>query len=91
MDILTLVVIGRNCLPCKMTDLSGCICYWILWKAITFLCGHSLLHDVDSPLCDVVSSLRGVVSPLRTVVLPLCDVVSPLRGVVLSLCDVVSS
>ena len=84
MDILTLVVIGRNCRPCKMTDLCGCICYWILWKAITFLCGHSLLHDVDSPLCDVVS-------PLRTVVLPLCDVVSPLRGVVLSLCDVVSS
>ena len=27
---------------------------------------------MDSPLCDVVSSLRGVVSPLRTVVLPLC-------------------
>ncbi|KAK2561222.1 hypothetical protein P5673_015691 [Acropora cervicornis] len=77
----------------------------LLWKAITFLCGHSLLHDVVSPLCDVLSSicdvvlslcdvvspLRGVVSPLRDVVLPLCDVVSPLRDVVLPLCDVVSS
>ena len=26
-DILTLVLIGRNCLPCKMTDLCSCICY----------------------------------------------------------------
>ena len=40
----------------------------LLWKAITFLCGHSLLHDVVSPLCDVVLSLCDVVSPLRDVV-----------------------
>ena len=39
-----------------------------VWKAITFLCGHSLLHDVVSPLCDVVSALCDVVSPLRDVV-----------------------
>ena len=69
----------------------------LLWKAITFLCGHSLLHDVVSPLCDVVSPLCDVVSslydgvsPLRDVVLSLCDVVSPLCDVVLPLCDVVS-
>ena len=41
-----------------------------VWKAITFLCGHSLLRDVVLSLCVVVS--------------PLCDVVSPLRGVVSS-------
>ena len=29
MDILTLVVIGRNCFPCKMTDLCVCICYFL--------------------------------------------------------------
>ena len=29
MDILTLVVIGRNCLPCKMTDSCGCICHFL--------------------------------------------------------------
>ena len=40
----------------------------LLWKAITFLCGHSLLHDVVSPLCDVVFSLCDLVSPLRDVV-----------------------
>ena len=69
-----------------------------VWKAITFLCGHSLLHDVVSLLCDVVSPLhgavsplRGVVSPLRGVVLSLCDVVSPLCDVVSPLCDVVLS
>ena len=28
-DILTLIVIGRNCLPCKMTDLCSCICYFL--------------------------------------------------------------
>ena len=50
----------------------------------------SLLHDVVSPLCDVVSSLCDVVSPLRDVVSSLHDGVSPLRDVVLSLCDVVS-
>ena len=61
-----------------------------LWKAITFLCGHSLLHDVVSPLCDVVSSLYDVVSPLRGVVSSLYDGVSPSRDVVLSLCVVVS-
>ena len=61
-----------------------------VWKAITFLCGHSLLHDVVSPLCDVVSSLCDVVSPLRGVVSSLYDGVSPLRDVVLSLCVVVS-
>ena len=50
-----------------------------VWKAITFLCGHSLLRDVVLSLCVVVS-------PLCDVVLSLCDVVSPLRGVVSSLC-----
>ena len=29
MDILTLVVIGRNCLPYKMTDLCGCVCHFL--------------------------------------------------------------
>ena len=68
-----------------------------VWKAITFLCGHSLLHDVVSPLCDAVSPLRDVVSslyegvsPLRDVVLSLCAVVSSLCDVVLQLCDVVA-
>ena len=64
--------------------------YSILWKAITFLCGHSLLLDVVSPLCDVVSSLCDVVSPLCGVVSSFYDGVSPLRDVVLSLCVVVS-
>ena len=53
-----------------------------VWKAITFLCGHSLLHDVVSPLCYVVSSLCDMVSPLRDVVLSLCAVLSPLCDVV---------
>ena len=66
------------------------VAYCFLWKAITFLCGHSLLHDLVSPLCDVVSSLCDVVSPLRGVVSSLYDGVSPLRDVVLSLCVVVS-
>ena len=61
-----------------------------VWKAITFLCGHSLLHDVVSPLCDVVSSLCDAVSPLCGVVSSLYDGVSPLRDVVLSICVVVS-
>ena len=26
----------------------------LVWKAITFLCGHSLLHDVVSPLCGFI-------------------------------------
>ena len=43
-----------------------------VWKAITFLCGHSLLRDVVSPLCDVVLSLCDVVSPLCDVVSSLC-------------------
>ena len=43
-----------------------------VWKAITFLCGHSLLRDVVLSLRDVVSPLCGVVSPLRGVVLSLC-------------------
>ena len=51
-----------------------------VWKAITFLCGHSLLHDVVSPLCDVVLWLCDVVSSL-------CAVVSPLRDMVSSLYD----
>ena len=29
LDILTLVVIGRNCLSCKMTDLCSCTCYFL--------------------------------------------------------------
>ena len=28
-DILTIVVIGRNCLPCKMADLCSYICYFL--------------------------------------------------------------
>ena len=28
-DILTLIVIGRNCLPCKMADLCSYICYFL--------------------------------------------------------------
>ena len=62
----------------------------ILWKAITFLCGHSLLHDVVSSLCDVVSPLCDVVLSLCVVVSPLCDVVLSLCDVVLPLCNMVS-
>ena len=28
-DILTLVVIGQNCLPCEMTYLCSCICHFL--------------------------------------------------------------
>ena len=62
-----------------------------VWKAITFLCGHSLIHDVVSPLRGVVLSLCVVVSPLCDVVLSLCDVVLSLCVVVSPLCDVVLS
>ena len=61
-----------------------------VWKAITFLCAHSLLHDVVSSFCDVVSPLRDVISSLYDGVSPLRDVVLSLCDVVLSLCDVVS-
>ena len=34
-DILTLVVIGWNCLPCKMTILCSCICFFLCnWNEI---------------------------------------------------------
>ena len=35
---------------------------------------------MDSPLCDVVSPLRGVVSSLYDWVSPLCDVLSSSRS-----------
>ena len=49
-DILTLVVIGQNCLPCEMTYLCSCICH--------FLCNLKRNYR-RSNIPRVVSTIHG--------------------------------